>query len=101
MKIKLDKVSKAKCQFTSVVASTEVNEYIANNLYKLVEENVLCGFEKFLHTVFEKVNELRQEIKQGNLKDILDKHFDKFVKSVYEMEQKVIDCFKLLDIKQY
>jgi hypothetical protein len=103
--IKLNKIEKATCTFKKVVAITKVNQYVANNLDKLFEANVLCYFsefiQKFLHVIWKKVNELRQEIKLGNLKDIPDKHFDKFVKSVYEMEQKAIEGFERLNITQY
>jgi hypothetical protein len=103
--IKLNKIEKANCKFKKVVEITKVNQYVANNLDKLFEANVLCYFsefiQKFLHVVWKKVNELREEIKLGNLKDIPDKQFDKFVKSVYKMEQKAIECFKSLNITQY
>jgi hypothetical protein len=74
---------------------------LLNQLNVIIEFYVLCKFKKFLHICWEKVNEFRQEIKQGILKDIPDKYFDAFVKSVYEMEQKVIECFKHLNITQY
>jgi len=99
--IQLNEIEKATCQFNKVIKSTKLNQYLANNLDKLVEVNVLCYFEKFVHGVWEKVNEFRQEIKQGILQDIPYKYFDKFVKSVYEMEQKVIECFKRLGVTQY
>ena len=99
--IQLNKIENSKSQFKKVVESTKCNNYVAINLDKLIELNLLCEFEKFLHNCWEKVNEFRQEIKQGSLKDIPDKYFDEFVKSVYEMEKKVIECFKRLNITQY
>jgi hypothetical protein len=99
--IQLNKIENSKSQFKKVVESTKCNNYVAINLNKLIELNFLCEFKKFLHICWEKVNEFRQEIKQGILKDIPDKYFDAFVKSVYEMEQKVIECFKRLNITQY
>ena len=99
--IQLNKIENSKSQFKKVVESTKCNNYVAINLDKLIELNLLCEFKKFLHCCWEKVNEFRQEIKQGILKNIPDKYFDAFVKSVYEMEQKVIECFKRLNITQY
>ena len=99
--IQLNKIENSKSQFKKVVESTKCNNYVAINLNKLIEFNVLCEFGKFLHICWNKVNEFRQEIKQGSLKDIPDKYFDEFVKSVYEMEKKVIECFKRLNITQY
>ena len=99
--IQLNKIENSKSQFKKVVESTKCNNYVAINLNKLIELNLLCEFGKFLHNCWEKVNEFRQEIKQGSLKDIPDKYFDEFVKSVYEMEKKVIECFKRLNITQY
>ena len=99
--IQLNKIENSKSQFKKVVESTKCNNYVAIKLDKLIEFNVLYKFKKFLHACWVKVNEFRQEIKQGSLKDIPDKYFDAFVKSVYEMEQKVIECFKRLNITQY
>jgi hypothetical protein len=103
--IQLNKIENSKSQFKKVVESTKYNNCVAINLNKLIELNLLCEFgkflEKFLHVCWVKVNEFRQEIKQGSLKDIPDKYFDAFVKSVYEMEQKVIECFKRLNVTQY
>jgi transcription antitermination factor NusG len=99
--IQLNKIENQKSQFKKVVESTKCNNYVAINLNKLIELNLLCEFKKFLHACWVKVNEFRQEIKQGRLQDIPDKYFDAFVKSVYEMEQKVIECFKRLNITQY
>ena len=99
--IQLNKIENSKSQFKKVVESTKCNNYVAINLNKLIELNLLCEFGKFLHNCWVKVNEFRQEIKQGSLKDIPDKYFDEFVKSVYEMEKKVIECFKRLNITQY
>ena len=99
--IQLNKIENSKSQFKKVVESTKCNNYVAINLDKLIELNLLYKFKEFLHSCWVKVNEFRQEIKQGSLKDIPDKYFDAFVKSVYEMEQKVIECFKRLNITQY
>jgi hypothetical protein len=63
----LNKIENSKCQFKKVVESTKCNNYVAINLNKLIELNLLCEFKKFLHTCWEKVNEFRQEIKQGIL----------------------------------
>ena len=101
IKVQLNKIENSKSQFKKVVESTKCNNCVAINLNKLIELNLLCKFEKFLHVCWLKVNEFRQEIKQGSLKNIPDKYFDAFVKSVYEMEQKVIECFKHLNITQY
>ncbi len=100
--IQLNKIENSKSKFKKVVELTKCNNYVAINLDKLIEFNALCEFiKKFLHICWKKVNEFRQEIKQGRLKDIPDKYFDAFVKSVYEMEQKVIECFKILRVTQY
>ena len=101
IKVQLNEIENSKSQFEKVVELTKCNNYIAINLDKLIEVNVLCEFKKFLHTCWEKVNEFRQEIKQERLKDIPDKYFNAFIKSVYKMEQKVIECFKCLNITQY
>jgi hypothetical protein len=102
IKVQLNKIENSKSQFKKVVELTNCNNYVAINLDKLIEVNLLCEFnKKFLHNCWVKVNEFRQEIKQGSLKDIPDKYFDAFVKSVYKMEQKVIECFKRLNITQY
>jgi hypothetical protein len=99
--VQLNKISNQQSQFKNVVEITKVNNSLVINLDKLIEANILWIFEKVLHVCWTKVNEFRQKIKQGSLKDIPDKYFDEFVKSVYEMEQKVIECFKHLSVTQY
>ena len=99
--VQLNKISNHQSQLKNVVEITKVNNSLVINLDKLIEANILWIFEKVLHVCWTKVNEFRQKIKQGKLKDIPDKYFDEFVKSVYEMEQKLIECFKHLSVTQY
>ena len=101
IKIQSDKIENQKSELIKVIESTKVNNYITKNIDKLIEVNVLCKFKKFLHVWWVKINEFRQEIKQGILQDIPDKYFDAFVKSIYDMEKKIIMCFKDLQITQY
>ena len=101
IKIQSDKIENQKSELIKVIESTKLNNYVTKNIDKLIEVNVLCKFKEFLHVWWVKINEFRQEIKQGILKDIPDKYFDEFVKSIYNMEKKLIMCFKHLQITQY
>lgn len=88
IKVQLNKIENSKSQFEKVDELTKCNNYIAINLDKLIEVNVLCEFKKFLHTCWEKVNEFRQDIKQGRLKDIPDKYFDHLLKVYMKWSKK-------------
>jgi hypothetical protein len=89
VKTKFDEIANTKCQLTKVIIATEMNDYIATNLYYLYEANLLNQLENFLINLFRQQIKYRMDIIEGKLENIPYEHIENLYKSIYLVEKTI------------